>query len=90
MLERLIKLFKDLETYGLKPTDKNIVRKVADAYELLGLPDERKRVFGKYKSLFSEAGCSKGCRNLYKKNKKYGQEKIFLRVQMSAQCCIGT
>ncbi|PSS16398.1 Pentatricopeptide repeat-containing protein [Actinidia chinensis var. chinensis] len=70
MLERLIKLFKDLETYDRKPTDKNIVRKVADAYELLRLLDERERVFGKYKSLFSEAGCSKGCRNLYKKKKK--------------------
>ncbi|GFY93927.1 hypothetical protein Acr_09g0003730 [Actinidia rufa] len=70
MLERLIKLFKDLETYDRKPTDNNIVRKVADAYELLGLLDERERVFGKYKSLFSEAGCSKGCRNLYKKKKK--------------------
>ncbi|GFS38615.1 hypothetical protein Acr_00g0058580 [Actinidia rufa] len=70
MLDNLIKLFKDLETYDRKPTDKNIVRKVADAYELLGLLDERERVLEKYESLFSEAGCSKGCRNLSKKKKK--------------------
>ncbi|XP_057510663.1 pentatricopeptide repeat-containing protein At4g18975, chloroplastic-like [Actinidia eriantha] len=59
MLEKLVKLFKGLEAFDRKPPQKSIVRKVANAYETLGLPEERDRVLEKYKTLFSEPGCSK-------------------------------
>ncbi|KAJ0079200.1 hypothetical protein Patl1_22315 [Pistacia atlantica] len=44
MLERLIKLFKGLEAFDRKPPEKSIVQKVADVYEILGLPEEKERV----------------------------------------------
>ncbi|PPD90943.1 hypothetical protein GOBAR_DD12118 [Gossypium barbadense] len=49
MLENLVKLFKGLEAFGRKPTDKSIVQRVADAYEMLGLLEEKERVLEKYK-----------------------------------------
>ncbi|KAK6161376.1 hypothetical protein DH2020_004757 [Rehmannia glutinosa] len=58
MLEDLVKLFKGLEAFDRKPPEKSIVQKVADAYELLGLPEEKERVLEKYKDLFVE--CSNG------------------------------
>lgn len=54
MLDRLVKLFKGLEAFGRKPTEKKIVQKVADAYELLGLVDEKERILKKYANLFSQ------------------------------------
>ncbi|XP_010475120.1 PREDICTED: pentatricopeptide repeat-containing protein At4g18975, chloroplastic [Camelina sativa] len=48
MLQELVKLFKDLESYDRKPPDKHIVQTVADAYELLGMLDEKERVVTKY------------------------------------------
>ncbi|OVA17143.1 hypothetical protein BVC80_9045g36 [Macleaya cordata] len=54
MLERLVKLFKGLEAFDRKPPDKSVVQKVADAYEILGLPEEQKRVLEKYNHLFIE------------------------------------
>ncbi|XP_020578963.1 pentatricopeptide repeat-containing protein At4g21190 isoform X2 [Phalaenopsis equestris] len=51
MLERLVKLFEDIESYGRKPPSKSIVRKVVDAYELLGLLEEKNRVLQKYDDL---------------------------------------
>ncbi|KAM7263446.1 hypothetical protein ACFE04_001129 [Oxalis oulophora] len=54
MLERLVKLFKGLEAYDRKPPEKVIVQRVADAYEMLGLPQEKERVMEKYKELFAE------------------------------------
>ncbi|CAH1449427.1 unnamed protein product [Lactuca virosa] len=59
MLERLVKLFKGLEAFDRKPRDKKIVKKVADAYEILGLIKEKERVLEKYKSLFDETPSSK-------------------------------
>ncbi|KAI3709075.1 hypothetical protein L2E82_38820 [Cichorium intybus] len=59
MLDRLVKLFKGLEAFDRKPRDKKIVKKVADAYEILGLIEERERVLEKYKSLFDEKSLSK-------------------------------
>ncbi|PKA51170.1 Pentatricopeptide repeat-containing protein [Apostasia shenzhenica] len=53
MLERLVKLFKDLESYDRKPPWKSIVRKVADSYEMLGLLEDRNRMLEKYDHLFS-------------------------------------
>lgn len=54
MPERLIKLFKGLEAFDRKPPEKSIVQKVADAYEILGLPEEKERVLEKYKDLFTK------------------------------------
>ncbi|PIN25064.1 hypothetical protein CDL12_02199 [Handroanthus impetiginosus] len=54
MLEDLVKLFKGLEAFDRKPPEKSIVKKVADAYELLGLNEEKERILEKYKDLFVE------------------------------------
>ncbi|KAK1309756.1 hypothetical protein QJS10_CPA08g01686 [Acorus calamus] len=49
------KLFRDIESYDRTATDKLIVQKVADAYELLGLPEDKKRILDKYDYLFNES-----------------------------------
>lgn len=74
MLDRLVKLFKGLEAFDRKPPDKKIVKKVADAYELLGLVEEKERVLEKYKHLFTETG-QKSPKAKNKKKEKSGQEK---------------
>lgn len=55
MLERLVKLFKDIESFGRKPPSKSIVQKVVDAYELLGKLEEKNRVLQKYDDLFNSS-----------------------------------
>ncbi|KAK1286887.1 Pentatricopeptide repeat-containing protein [Acorus calamus] len=77
MLPRLVKvfvqfwkLFRDIESYDRKPTDKLIVQKVADAYELLGLPEDKKRISEKYDYLFNESS-----RLHFKKSKKKSGKK---------------
>ncbi|ONK78319.1 uncharacterized protein A4U43_C02F17210 [Asparagus officinalis] len=55
MLSRLVKLFKGLESYERRPPYKSIVQKVADAYEMLGILEEKNRVLEKYSDLFSDA-----------------------------------
>ncbi|CAL5421830.1 unnamed protein product [Camellia sinensis] len=69
-LENLVKLFKGLEAFDRKPPEKKVVKKVANAYEMLGLIEDRDRVLEKYKSLFSETGKLKKSRNVSKKKKK--------------------
>ncbi|XP_042026316.1 pentatricopeptide repeat-containing protein At4g18975, chloroplastic-like [Salvia splendens] len=59
MLEELVTLFKGLESFDRKPPEKSIVRKVSNAYELLGLPEEKERVMEKYKNLFVESSRKK-------------------------------
>ncbi|XP_027360000.1 pentatricopeptide repeat-containing protein At4g18975, chloroplastic isoform X2 [Abrus precatorius] len=54
MLEDLVKLFKGLEAFGRKPRDKSIIQKVANAYEMLGLVEEKERVLEKYGHLFTK------------------------------------
>lgn len=54
MLERLVKLFRSLEAFGRIPPEKSIVQKVADAYELLGLVDDKERLLVKYANLLSK------------------------------------
>ncbi|XP_010688343.2 pentatricopeptide repeat-containing protein At4g18975, chloroplastic isoform X1 [Beta vulgaris subsp. vulgaris] len=54
MLDRLVKLFKSLEAFDRKPPEKSIVQKVADAYELLGLVDDKERILEKYAALLSK------------------------------------
>ncbi|KAG2672403.1 hypothetical protein I3760_13G039000 [Carya illinoinensis] len=53
MLKSLVKLFKDLEAFDRKPPEKSIVQRVADAYEMLGLLEEKERVLEKYNDLFT-------------------------------------
>ncbi|KAL1535756.1 pentatricopeptide repeat-containing protein, chloroplastic-like protein [Salvia divinorum] len=59
MLEELVVLFKGLESFDRKPPEKSIVRKVSNAHELLGLPEEKERVMEKYKNLFVETSKKK-------------------------------
>ncbi|TVU27204.1 hypothetical protein EJB05_29800 [Eragrostis curvula] len=54
MLDKLIKLFKELEACGRKPPSKDIIRKVEDAYEMLGLKEEKKALLDKYKDLYNK------------------------------------
>ncbi|RCV36277.1 hypothetical protein SETIT_7G305800v2 [Setaria italica] len=52
-LERLVKLFKELEACGRKTPSKDIIRKVEDAYEMLGLLEEKEALLEKYKDLYN-------------------------------------
>ncbi|XP_062203355.1 pentatricopeptide repeat-containing protein At4g18975, chloroplastic-like isoform X2 [Phragmites australis] len=54
MLDRLVKLFKELEACGRKPPSKDIIRKVEDAYEILGLIGEKKALLDKHKDLYNK------------------------------------
>ncbi|RYR36544.1 hypothetical protein Ahy_A09g041501 isoform E [Arachis hypogaea] len=62
MLDDLVRLFKGLEAFDRKPRDKTIIRKVANAYEMLGLHQEKERVLEKYSNLFTEEGSIKKAR----------------------------
>ncbi|KAB2064236.1 hypothetical protein ES319_A09G005900v1 [Gossypium barbadense] len=75
MLENLVKLFKGLEAFGRKPTDKSIVQRVADAYEMLGLLEEKERVLEKYKDVCTkiEKGHKKSKQTSLKKKKDSGR-----------------
>ncbi|KAJ0229730.1 PPR containing-like protein [Hirschfeldia incana] len=72
MLQELVKLFRDLERYDRKPPDRHIVQLVADAYELLGMVEEKERVLEKYSSLFLGAGPDDQSRRSSRKKKKSG------------------
>uniref|UniRef100_A0A0A9DI21 Pentatricopeptide repeat-containing protein n=1 Tax=Arundo donax TaxID=35708 RepID=A0A0A9DI21_ARUDO len=65
-LDRLVKLFKELEACGRKLPSKDIIWKVEDAYEMLGLPEEKKALLDKYKDLYN-----KPSRNDRKKGSKF-------------------
>ncbi|KAI3805552.1 hypothetical protein L1987_28037 [Smallanthus sonchifolius] len=71
IMERVVKLFKGLEAFDRKTRDKKIVKKVGDAYEVLGLIEEKERVLEKYKSLFNKTPQSskKSTRTLLKSTK---------------------
>ncbi|WJZ87964.1 hypothetical protein VitviT2T_007306 [Vitis vinifera] len=77
MLENLVKLFKGLEAFDRKPQDKLVVKKVADAYEMLGLLEEKERIFEKYDYLFTEtvAGKPKKSKKFLSEKKKSGRRK---------------
>lgn len=53
MLDRLVKLFKELESHDRKPPRKSIVRKVTDACEMMGSLEEKQRILDKYNYLFN-------------------------------------
>ncbi|KAF0918551.1 hypothetical protein E2562_025154 [Oryza meyeriana var. granulata] len=54
-LDMLVKLFRNLEACGRKPPSKDIIRKVEDAYEMLGLIEEKKELLDKYKELYNKS-----------------------------------
>ncbi|KAL2929006.1 hypothetical protein RDABS01_034417 [Bienertia sinuspersici] len=64
MLDHLVKLFQRLEAFDRKPPEKAILQKVVDAYELLGLVDEKERLLVKYDDLLRKT------RDESKKSKK--------------------
>ncbi|TQE12761.1 hypothetical protein C1H46_001634 [Malus baccata] len=73
MLKNIVKLFEGLEAFDRKPPEKSIVRRVADAYEMLGMLEDKERVLQKYNHLFTENGALKKSKMaLSKKNKKHG------------------
>ncbi|KZV47404.1 pentatricopeptide repeat-containing protein chloroplastic [Dorcoceras hygrometricum] len=69
-LEDLVKLFNGLEDFDRKPPEKSIVRKVADAYELLGKPEGKERILEKYKDLFTETTNGKAKKHGYSTSHK--------------------
>ncbi|XP_078169264.1 pentatricopeptide repeat-containing protein At4g18975, chloroplastic-like isoform X1 [Carex rostrata] len=72
MLDRLVKLFRHIESYGRKPPRKSIVRKVADAYEVLGLSEEKDKLLKEYSYLFDKS--SDENKRRYKHSKKTNKE----------------
>ncbi|KAL4182401.1 hypothetical protein AMTRI_Chr11g93180 [Amborella trichopoda] len=73
MLERLVKLFKGLETFDREPPEKSIVLKVANSYELLGRYDEKERVLEKYNYLFNKSSGRRSKKSkVSKKDKECG------------------
>ncbi|XP_006304991.2 pentatricopeptide repeat-containing protein At4g18975, chloroplastic [Capsella rubella] len=70
MLQELVKLFKDLESYDRKPPDKHIVQTVADAYELLGMLDEKEKVVTKYSNLLLGTSSDEKSRRSSRKKKQ--------------------
>lgn len=86
MLERLVKLFKGLEEFDRKPPRKSIVRKVADAFEMLGLSEEKNRVLEKYSHLFnetSEGHFKKSRKALRKKDEQLSKRKQVESIEAS-------
>ncbi|XWS44660.1 hypothetical protein CRYUN_Cryun15aG0067300 [Craigia yunnanensis] len=80
MLESLVKLFKGLEAFDRKPPEKSVVQRVADAYEMLGLLEEKERVLEKYKDISSKTdkGHKKPKQASLKKKKNSGGCKVSL------------
>jgi len=70
-----VKLLKGLESFDRKPPEKSIIQKVADAYEVSGLVEEKTRILEKYDYLFTESpkGFLKHTKSTSKKGKKSGQ-----------------
>ena len=64
----MTQLFKELEACGRKPPRKDIIRKVEDAYEMLGLIEEKKMLLEKYKDLYNKP--SRGDRKKGSKSKR--------------------
>ncbi|KAF9608218.1 hypothetical protein IFM89_008173 [Coptis chinensis] len=68
MMERLV---KGLEAFDRKPPEKSVVQKVANAYEMLGLLEEKNRVLEKFNDLFTDTW-----RGHPKKSKKASGKKL--------------
>ena len=63
-----------MEAFDRKPPEKSIVQRVADAYEMLGLLEEKERVLEKYKDISTktEKGHTKPKQASLKKKRKSG------------------
>lgn len=61
-----------MERFDRKPPVKSIVRKVADAYETLGMLEDKERILRKYNDLLMDTnkGSIKKSRNASSKKKK--------------------
>ncbi|KAE8721935.1 pentatricopeptide repeat-containing protein [Hibiscus syriacus] len=92
MLENLVKLFKGLESFGRKPPEQSIVQRVADAYEMLGLVEERKRVLEKYKDICTktEKERKKSKQASLKKKKNSGRGRSRQRQTSASDNLAGT
>lgn len=83
MLDRLVKLFSELESYERRPPNKSIVQKVADAYGMLGQLDEKNRITEKYADLFSKLPRkTRRRKGSGKKNKKADEEESNVDVDL--------
>ncbi|KAF9592498.1 hypothetical protein IFM89_015069 [Coptis chinensis] len=71
LFDRFLKHFKGLEAFDRKPPEKSIVQKVANAYEMLGLLEEKNRVLDKFNDLFTDTW-----RGHPKKSKKTSGKKL--------------
>ena len=71
----VVQLFHDLEACGRKCPSKEYIRKVEDAYEMLGGLEEKKALLEKYKDLYNKPSSSdrKQGRLFKKAAKKAGQ-----------------
>ncbi|KAF7828392.1 pentatricopeptide repeat-containing protein [Senna tora] len=69
-LEDLVRLFRGLEAFDRKPRDKLIIQKVANAFEMLGLLQEKERVLEKYSYVFDEEGPTKKSRKGLSKDRR--------------------
>ncbi|KAJ4786990.1 Pentatricopeptide repeat (PPR) superfamily protein [Rhynchospora pubera] len=67
MLDQLVKLFRSLESCGRRPRRKSLILIVADAYEILGLSEEKDKLFTDYSYLFDK---SKENKRIYNKSKE--------------------
>ncbi|KAJ3684276.1 hypothetical protein LUZ61_013440 [Rhynchospora tenuis] len=70
MLDRLVKLFRCIESYGRRPARKRIIQNVADAYEMLGLSEEKDKLLTDYSYLFDKSSENKRKYNKSKEAKK--------------------
>ncbi|TKW13868.1 hypothetical protein SEVIR_5G129800v4 [Setaria viridis] len=85
MLDRLVKLFKDLEACGRKPRSKDIIRKVGDAYEMQGKLEEKIVLLENYKDLYSKP--SRDYRKKGSKSKKTQMNKTDGVLRVLGQSC---
>lgn len=79
MLHDLVKLFKGLEAFDRKPPEKSIVQKVANAYELLDLVEEKERVLEKYKELFVNTGKGRSEKSGSSSSEKKKKKKVMMK-----------
>ncbi|KAI4304070.1 hypothetical protein MLD38_039632 [Melastoma candidum] len=76
MLEHLVTLFKGLEAFDRKPPEKSVVQRVSDAYEALGLPDEKTRVLEKYKHLFVDKTLDRAAQRVRSSSREGKKEEV--------------
>lgn len=68
------KLFEGLEALNRKPRGKRLLKRVTDAYELLGKLREKERVLEKYNYLFTEKESPKKSKPALKEKEETSKE----------------